>query len=87
MRASRNLLCTATLSIFGLLASIPSLAQSLPLPCSAFAHNADGGWKVLAPVMLEIEGRILGPIVGTTFRPGIMANGINMTEVLDRECR
>ena len=37
--------------------------------------------------MLHIDGRLLGPIVGTTFEPGTMTNGINMSEVLDRECR
>ena len=28
-----------------------------------------------------------GPLVGTTFEPGTMTNGIKMSEVLDRECR
>jgi len=37
--------------------------------------------------MLHINGRLLGPIVGTTPEPGTMTNGINMSEVLDRECR
>jgi len=35
-----------------LLSGEPSLGQNMPFPCSAFARNAHGGWKVLAPVML-----------------------------------
>lgn len=87
MRASRCLAYGTGLSLLSLLVTAPSLARSLAVPCSAFSHNADGGWKVLAPVMLEIDGRLLGPMVGTTFKPGNMANGINMSEVLDRACR
>jgi hypothetical protein len=88
MRASRNLLRSASLGIvLSLLVSVPGLGQSLPMPCSAFARSADGGWKVLAPVMLEIDGRLLGPIVGTSFEPGSVANGIKISEVLDRECQ
>jgi hypothetical protein len=30
----------------------PGLGQSMPVPSSAFARNAAGDWKVLAPVML-----------------------------------
>jgi hypothetical protein len=37
--------------------------------------------------MLEIDGRLLGPMVGTTLEPGRATNGITMSEVLDRECR
>jgi hypothetical protein len=50
-------------------------------------RNANGGWKVLAPVMLEIDGRLLGPMVGTNLESGTATNGITMSEVLDRECR
>jgi exosome complex RNA-binding protein Rrp42 (RNase PH superfamily) len=38
--------------------------------------------------MLQIEGRLLGPIVGTIFEPGTtMTNGIKINEVLDRACQ
>jgi hypothetical protein len=40
-----------------LLSAGPSLGQSVPIPCSAFARQAYG-WKVLAPVMLEIADRL-----------------------------
>jgi hypothetical protein len=81
--------CQLSLAVasLALLSVVPSLAQSLAVPCSAFSRNADGGWKVLAPVMLDIDGRLLGPLVGSTFAPGRATNGIKVSEVLDRECR
>jgi len=68
-----------------LLSAGPSLGQSLPVPCSAFARHAHG-WKVLAPVTLDIHGRLLAPTVGTTFVSGSATNGINLIDVLDHEC-
>jgi hypothetical protein len=85
MRASRNRLSLAVAGLV-VLSAAPSLGQSLAVPCSAFARDAHGGWKVLAPVMLEIDGRLRGPMVGTTLKPGTATNGITMSEVLDREC-
>jgi hypothetical protein len=58
----------------------------MAVPCSAFARNADGGWKVLAPVMLYIGGRPLGPMVGSTLPTGSMPNGVKVSEMLDQEC-
>src|SRR5438270_11274037 len=69
-----------------LLSTGPGLAQSATVPCSAFTRNDAGEWKVLAPVMLHIDGRLLGPIVGSTFEAGTMTNGIDLSEVLDRAC-
>lgn len=69
-----------------LLSAEPGLGQDMPIPCSAFARNAHGGWKVLAPVMLYIGGRPLGPMVGSTLPAGSMPNSINVSEALDREC-
>jgi hypothetical protein len=69
-----------------LLGTAPSLGRSMPVPCSAFARNADGGWRVLAPVMLYIGARPLGPMVGSTLPAGSMPNGVNVSEVLDQEC-
>jgi hypothetical protein len=69
-----------------LLSAMPALAQSMPVPCSAFARSADGGWKVLAPVMLYIDGRPLGPMVGSRLPAGPMPNGINVSKALNREC-
>ena len=69
-----------------LLSAEPGLAQNMPIPCSAFTRNAHGGWTVLAPVMLYIGGRPLGPMVGTTIPAGSMPNSINLSKALDREC-
>ena len=69
-----------------LLSAETGSAQNMPIPCSAFARNTHGGWKVLAPVMLYIDGRPLGPMVGTTIPAGSMPNSINVSEALDREC-
>jgi hypothetical protein len=68
------------------LLSAPALAQNIPVPCSAFARNADGGWKVLAPVMLYIDGRPLGPTVGSTLPAGSMPSSVKLSQALDREC-
>ena len=77
-------LCVAAASVV-LLSAEPSLGQSVPIPCSAFAHHAYG-WKVLAPVMLEINGRLFGPMVGTTLAVGPATSGGRLNQLLDREC-
>ena len=89
MRSRRNRFCRLSLAVASLvmLGAEPSLGQGVAVPCSAFTRNGNGDWKVLAPVMLHIDGRLLGPIVGTTFEPGTITSGIKMSEVLDRECR
>ena len=83
----RNRLCRLSVAVASivLLSARPGLGQSLPIPCSAFARHADG-WKVLAPVMLDIDGRLLAPMVGTTFGAGSTRNGVKLIELLDREC-
>ena len=68
-----------------LLSAMPSLGQSAPIPCSAFSRHAYG-WKVLAPVMMDINGRLLAPTVGSTLAAGSAIAGIKLNEVLDREC-
>jgi hypothetical protein len=87
--SSCNRVCGLGVAVISLiLLSIgPSLGQNFAIPCSAFARNTYGGWKVLAPVMLYIDGRLFGPMVGTAFEPGTAANGITMSEVLDHQCR
>ena len=69
-----------------LLGAGPSLAQREAVPCSAFSRNSAGGWIVLAPVMLDFGTRLYSPTVGTTFAAGSMQNGIEMSDVLDRQC-
>ena len=69
-----------------LLNSGPSLAQGTLVPCSAFVHSAHGHWKVLAPVVLSIQGRLLAPTVGTVFAARSMTNGIEISHVLNHQC-
>ncbi len=86
MEKSANRFCRlAAVATAVLLLSVgPGLAQGVP--CSAFARNAYGGWKVLDPVMLELNGRLFAPTVGTTFPAGSSQNGIEMSDVLDQQC-
>ncbi len=82
-RAARKLAAAAALLA---LSAAPSLAQRDLVPCSAFSRNAYGGWTVLAPVMLDLAGRVYSPTVGTTFAAGSMQNGVEMSDVLDSQC-
>jgi len=88
MKRLRNRLCrlaTAVASVLVLTAGA-ALAQSVPVPCSAFTRSTSGGWTVLGPVMLDLDGRLYAPMVGTIFAAGSRQNGIPMSDVLDREC-
>jgi hypothetical protein len=89
IKTPRNAIRALCLAAALLLVALqPSLAQDERVPCSAFSRNSHGAWEVLALVMLQIEGRLLGPIVGTIFEPGTtMTNGIKINEVLDRACQ
>jgi hypothetical protein len=69
-----------------LLGAYPISAPSAAVPCSAFARNNYGGWKVLAPVMLDLHGMLLAPTVGTTFAVGARMHGVEMAEVLEQQC-
>ena len=66
--------------------SVVAKAADGSMPCSAFAHNAGGGWRVLAPVTLELGDRLYSPMVGTTFAAGATRNGIEMSDILDQQC-
>lgn len=88
MQRFRNRLWRLSVAATVALLSVePGLAQNMSVPCSAFARNAHGGWKVLAPVVLDIQGRLLAPTVGTTFAARSMPNGIEISHVLNHECR
>ena len=91
MKTSRNRssrLAAAAVLLLGAGAMNCAVAKAAdgPLPCSAFARNAYGGWQVLSPVMLHLGGRLYSPTVGTTFTAGSTRNGIEMSDVLDQQC-
>ena len=85
MRNSRRLTVLAAVGI-ALLGAGPSLAQRGSIPCSAFTRGANGGWRVLSPVILDLGGRLYSPTVGTIFPAGAIRHGIEMSNVLDRQC-
>jgi hypothetical protein len=70
----------------GVTQAVVAKAADGSIPCSAFMRNGHGGWLVLAPVMLDFSDRLYSPTVGTIFPPGSTANGIEMSDVLDRQC-
>ena len=94
MKTSRNrpspigAATAAAVLMLSALASSPVQARAgdPSMPCSAFSRSAGGGWRVLAPVMLDLGGRIYSPTVGTIFPAGTMQGGIEMSNLLDREC-
>jgi hypothetical protein len=83
-----NRFCRLALAVaaVAVLSAGPALAQSEEVPCSAFSRNAYGGWRVLDPVMLDLNGRLYSPTVGTVFAAGATQNGIEMSDVLDQQC-
>jgi hypothetical protein len=87
---SRKSLCAAAAAALMLAvgAAQPAAARSADpsLPCPAFSRSGGGGWTVLAPVMLDLDGRLYSPTVGTTFAAGSVRNGVELSDVLDREC-
>ena len=88
MKERRDRICRLSLAVASLLLSVgPSMAQNMPMPCSAIARDARGGWKVLAPVVFNVQGRLLAPTVGTTFAARSTTNGIEMSHVLNHQCR
>jgi hypothetical protein len=87
-RLGRLAAMAAAALLLSIAASPPVLARAgdPSLPCPAFSRDASGGWTVRAPVMLSLGGMLYSPMVGTIFAAGSMRNGIEMSDVLDREC-
>jgi hypothetical protein len=81
-------LATAAVLVVGAGTTHPGAAKAAdgPMPCSAFARSTNGGWRVLAPLTLDLDGRLYSPIVGTTFTAGAMQDGIEMSDILDQQC-
>ena len=81
----RGLTALAAIAVL-VLGTVPLLAQSESVPCSAFARGPYGGWRVLSPVVMDLGGHLYSPTVGTVFPAGSMQNGIEMSDVLDQQC-
>jgi hypothetical protein len=93
METSRNRLRLSTLAAAALLVvgtgtthSVVAKAADGSVPCSAFARNSAGGWRVLAPVTFAFGDRLYSPMVGSTFAAGAAQNGIEMSDILDQQC-
>jgi hypothetical protein len=93
MHTSRKRLCRLALAVVAatLLGSgasrpVDAKAGDVTFPCSAFARNAHGGWRVLAPVTMNLGGMLYSPMVGTTLAAGATQHGIEMSDVLDQQC-
>jgi len=88
MKISRIRPCRLALALVAIVmhGAGQSLAQSEAIPCSAFARSANGGWRVVSPVILDLAGRLYSPTVGTVFAAGTTQNGIEMSDVLDGQC-
>jgi hypothetical protein len=93
MKMSRNLFQSASFAVaailmagVGTMGSVAAKAQEGPMPCSAFARNSFGAWRVTAPVTLDLDGRLYSPTVGTVFAAGATEHGIEMSDVLDQQC-
>jgi hypothetical protein len=83
----RHLAVAAVLLALGAAAPpVGAKAADGPIPCSAFQRNAYGGWRVLAPVTMDIGGTLYSPIVGTTFAAGSTQHGVEMSDLLDQQC-
>jgi hypothetical protein len=61
-------------------------AQKVPVPCSAFSRNANGSWRVLSPIILDLNGMLVSPTVGTIFAADAATHGVEMSKILDSEC-
>jgi len=66
--------------------SVLARGAAEPIPCGAFARGPAGGWRVLSPVTLDFGGLLYSPTVGTTFAAGATEHGIELSDVLDRQC-
>lgn len=92
MRHSRNELfrsaavAAAVLLVGAAVQSVGAKAADGPIPCSAFQRNTYGGWRVLAPVTMDIGGGLYSPMVGTTFVAGSTQHGVEMSDLLDQQC-
>lgn len=83
-RLNRWVACAAVAASLAFAGS--AMAQRAAVPCDAFTRNPAGAWRVLDPVMLDLNGRLYSPTVGTVFPAGTSQNGIEMSDVLDQQC-
>ena len=61
-------------------------AQNTNPMCDAFVKNADGSWSAVREYSVPAAGRTYNIRAGSHFRPGAAFAGLDMVELLDKEC-
>jgi hypothetical protein len=68
----------------------PVLAQGSlpdgPVACDAFQRSPNGSWTVLRPATISPNGVQLNLVPGETFAKNQFRQGIEVTNLLDRNC-
>ena len=59
----------------------------LEIPCEAFKKNPNGSWTCIKPVTIKGPKGEIGIGVGMTFTRGVSFMGINLAELLDKDCK
>ncbi|HYZ39665.1 MAG TPA: hypothetical protein VE687_03460 [Stellaceae bacterium] len=57
-----------------------------PIACDAFQRGPNGSWTVLQPATISPNGVSLNLVPGETFAENQFLGGIEVTNVLDRNC-
>lgn len=61
-------------------------AQNSNPMCDAFVKNADGSWSALREYAVPAAGRTYNIRSGSHFRPGAAFAGLDMVDMLEKEC-
>ena len=57
-----------------------------PVACQDFQRGRNGSWTVLHPTTIEPQGVVMKLAPGQTFGKNQFVDGIEVTNVLDRNC-
>jgi len=61
-------------------------AQNGNAMCDAFVKNADGSWSAVREIAIPAAGRTYNIRSGSRFRPGAAFAGLDMVEMIEKEC-
>jgi len=62
-------------------------AEGVVIHCSAYRHNPDGSWDVIARTMLKGPWGTMLLTPGARFVSGDVIGGINIVRTLDAQCK
>jgi hypothetical protein len=77
----------AVVLIFPALAQVSTTPPSLAIQCQSFERQPNGMWKIIQPVTIVSQGATISLGPGAAFGPGVIFAGINLYELLERQCR